>query len=143
MTTTRATMLRRLALVYGLTIGSLILAGCGGSGSSDDEITVRLEITSSGPSIAWSGQAVTAKGTIIPLSGTTPFTQDFNGQAKGSCNLPCTLADLKPNGFEASIQKSAPSNDVLTVCLTDRADSTIRQCATTAGTAPASVGIDF
>jgi hypothetical protein len=88
---------------------------------------------------------MTSKGTIIPVSGTTPFARDFHGQAKGHCggSFGTDCSTIEPGGFSASIQKSAPGRDVLTVCVTDRDDQRNRQCANATGSAPAVAAISF
>src|SRR5262245_19832999 len=83
-----------------------VLSGCGsGSGSGKTDYTLRVEVTSSGSPLAFTGTVSPNTGPKVPISGTTPFALN--------------IAD--ESGFitadSADATKATKSGAVLTLCL--------------------------
>jgi hypothetical protein len=108
----------RIRTILGL-VAALSLTACGGGPSGSDTLTLRVEVTSSGKSIPWTGSVDRPHGPRVDLNGTTPFSQD----------LPVQRCDFGGTCFgSADATASGPGSEILTLCLTVLESGT-RQCA--------------
>jgi hypothetical protein len=105
------------------------LGGCGGgersiTGSAD--VTVQLDVTSS-------GSAVTSTGSIqqsVNVRGTTPFSGQFRVPIDITCSGPSV--QCSPGFITAIINASVDANTAFTVCLQDLGNGQ-RDCQTGKG----------
>jgi hypothetical protein len=102
-------MTRRLAVVIMIALSA---AGCGGS-SGGGPFTLRMEVTSSEGTASWEGSVLLTDGTIVNLSGTTPFSRDFPDQRFRSCDG-MTTGCFQVSAFA---RKTRSGGGPLTVCL--------------------------
>ena len=80
-----------------------------------DHFTLRLEVTSSGSPLAFTGTVHPNRGPEVPISGTTPFQfniRDSYDDCSSLLTFPCG-----PTTASALVRKETKSGDVLTLCL--------------------------
>ena len=107
-----------------------LLSGCGSGGEGDDDdYTLRVEVTSSGLPLAFTGTVTPNKEPKVPISGTTPFALNIHDRKDTNCpnfGPPCVT---RANVTVTKVTKNA---DVLMVCLANGD----RRCTSTTAISP-------
>ena len=101
-----------------------MIIGCGGGGGTSDTTTwtLRVEVTSSGKNIAWTGSvtasssnavhpSAAAPTTEVAIGGITPFAQDIQVSVKDCSGFACT------SHFTVDVTKSVAGPERLTLCV--------------------------
>ena len=103
--------MRRIPTILGLVaVLSLTACGSGGGPTGSNTQTLRMEVTSSGKSISWTGSVTPPQGAAVNLSGMTPFSQDLAIQR-------CDVTTAGRCYGSASVT-AGPGPEILTLCLT-------------------------
>jgi hypothetical protein len=103
---------RWVRLLTALLVATALHAGCGG-GSGGDDYTLKVEVTSSGSPIGFTGTVSPHNGPVVPIQGTTPFSTSIHDTTRScdSFNPTCFT------GASATVNKTTKTTDVMTVCL--------------------------